>query len=69
MAEFDQHKVACKIRYYRHLKGISQGDFANDIGLTPQHFSKIECCKVMPSVPLLLKIAEKLGVDIVDLLY
>ena len=43
---------------------ITQQELAQALGVTPQHISLIEQGKSAPSLPLLPKLAEELGVSI-----
>ena len=52
-----------KIKFYRQLKKIGQTELAGKVGITSQYLSKIECGKQMPSLQVLLLIAEKLEID------
>lgn len=56
-------KIGAKIKYFRQIKGIDQTELANKVGISPQYLSKIECGKQMPSIQVLILIAEKLCVD------
>lgn len=63
-----EYKMACKIRYYRHIKGLNQGELAQALEIKQQHLSKIECGKIAPNILLLKKIADILEVTVDDLL-
>ena len=56
-------QIGAKIKYYRQLKDIDQTKLENMVGISPQYLSKIECGKQMPSIQVLLLIAEKLSID------
>ena len=56
-------KIGAKIKIYRQLKKIGQTELAGKVGITSQYLSKIECGKQMPSLQVLLLIAEKLEID------
>ena len=56
-------KIGAKIKFYRQLKKIGQTELAGKVGITSQYLSKIECGKQMPSLQVLLLIAEKLEID------
>lgn len=56
-------QIGAKIKYYRQLKDIDQTKLASMVGISPQYLSKIECGKQMPSIQVLLLIAEKLSID------
>lgn len=68
MAELVYRKMGAKIRYYRQLKGINQTDFAVQLSISSQYLSKIENGKRIPSLPVLLSIADELGVAVAELL-
>lgn len=68
MAELVYCKMGAKIRYYRQLKGINQTDFAIKVSISSQYLSKIENGKRIPSLPVLLSIAEALEVEVAELL-
>ena len=57
-----------RIRYYRKQMDMEQVDFAQEVGITPQYLSKIECGCAKPSLDLLFLIAKCLNVDIVELI-
>ena len=57
-----------KIIQRRKVLQITQQELANALGITPQHISAIEQNKWSPSLPLLPKLAEVLGVTIDHLL-
>ena len=61
-------QIGAKIKYYRQLKDIDQTKLANMVGISPQYLSKIECGKQMPSIQVLLLIAEKLSIDAAELI-
>ena len=51
-----------RIREKRHVLKITQQDLAKVLGITPQHISLIEQGKAAPSISLLPRLAEELGV-------
>jgi len=53
-----------RIRQRRQILKITQQELADALGMTPQHISAIEQDKGAPSLALLPKIAEQLGVTI-----
>lgn len=61
-------KLGNKIRYYRKNRDFEQVDFAQKIGITLQYLSKIECGYAKPSMDLLFRISECLGVDITEIM-
>ena len=48
----------------RQILGITQQELAESLGVTPQHISAIEQDKGAPSLGLLPKLGEELGVSI-----
>jgi len=48
----------------RQILGITQQELAESLGVTPQHISAIEQDKGAPSLALLPKLGEELGVSI-----
>ena len=60
-------RIGVKIKYYRTLKGENQTVFSDKLGVSYQYLSRIECGKQNPSLPLLVKIAGLLEVDLADL--
>jgi transcriptional regulator with XRE-family HTH domain len=53
-----------RIRQRRGNLDITQRDLAQSVGATPQHISVIEQGKRLPSIELLAKLAQELGVSI-----
>ena len=53
-----------RIKERRQVLKFTQQDLAQSLGTTPQHISAIEQEKWTPSIPLLAKLAEQLGVSI-----
>lgn len=53
-----------RIRKRRQILEITQQQLAQSLGMTPQHISAIEQDKGAPSLALLPKLAEALGVSI-----
>jgi len=53
-----------RIKQRRQALKITQQELAQSLGMTPQHISAIEQDKGAPSIALLLKLAEELGVSI-----
>ncbi len=52
------------IKKYRKLRGMTQEEFAGQIGVTPQAVSKWEAGNGMPDISLLVPIAQNLSVTI-----
>lgn len=59
--------VVENIRKIRLEKGVSQEDIANSLGFDPSNWNKIENGKQQLKVNQLAKIAETLGVEVIDL--
>ena len=53
-----------RIKERRQALKITQQELAQSLGMTPQHISAIEQGKWAPSLTLLPKLAEELGVSI-----
>ncbi len=56
--------IGQRIRQRRQILKITQQDLAKAIGMTPQHISLIEQDKAAPSLTVISKLAEQLGVSI-----
>lgn len=54
------------VRYLRQEMGISQKDFANQIGVTRQTISALENGRYNPSLLLAYKITKLLGCDSIE---
>ena len=57
-----------KIKSYREIRGLTQADLANMVGLTVQYICYIETGKKKPSLEMVAKIAKSLKTEIKDLL-
>ena len=53
-----------RIKEHRQTLGITQQDLANATQITIQHMSAIEQNKRHPSLSLLIRLAEKLGISL-----
>jgi transcriptional regulator with XRE-family HTH domain len=53
-----------RIRKRREDLGITQSDLSKSVGTTPQHISVIEMGRRSPSIELLAKMAQELGVSV-----
>ena len=63
MEKFDIKKIFGEnVRYYRRKLGFSQEEFAEKIGVSPNHVSVIETGKKFVTYSLLEKIVETLNV-------
>ena len=62
-------ELALTISYYRKLKGLTQADLAQNVGLSRTHISNIEAPQVKTSISLesLFDIADALDVPVKDL--
>lgn len=60
-------RLGNRISALREARGLTQDQLAASAGFTKGYFSKIENSKAMPPIGTLLKIANVLGVDLVDL--
>lgn len=58
-----------KLKSIRVLKGIKQGEFAKELGITPQHLCKIEKGEVEPRRDLMKKISTILGLTIQEIFF
>ncbi len=61
--------IAGNIRQYRAKNKISQEKLYDITGISQQHISNIENENANPSVLILIKIADALGVTLNDLVY
>lgn len=62
-------ELGLTISYYRKLKGLTQADLAQNVGLSRTHISNIEAPQVKTSISLesLFDIADALDVPVKDL--
>lgn len=62
-------ELGLTISYYRKLKGLTQADLAQNVGLSRTHISSIEAPQVKTSISLesLFDIADALDVPVKDL--
>lgn len=60
-------KTGDKIRVLRSLKGLSQENMADMVGLSRLAYGDIERGKVEPNPERLKQIAEKLGLNVEDI--
>ena len=58
--------LGSRIRLYRRMRGSTQEQLAEHLGITPQHLGQIERGKNAPSLDLLHKIAGTLSVPMVN---
>lgn len=64
MVNEEYKKMGAKIKYYRQLLGQSQSVLADRVGISAQYLSRIECGRQMPSMQVLILIAENLNVNL-----
>lgn len=60
--EADELDTAGRIRAAREALGLTQQELGREIGVTSQHISRIEGSRVAPSVDLVVKLAQALGI-------
>lgn len=53
-----------RIRLKREWLGMTQKDLAKALGVTPQYISVLEKDKRIPSLPLAVRLARQLGVNV-----
>lgn len=61
-------KLGYKIKYERVKRGVSQLDLALKTGLTTRSISRIECGTNDPKYSTLVRIAEALNIELIELL-
>ena len=61
-------KFGENLRKIRQIKRISQIDLAKNVGVDPTFISKLELGKRLPSLPILVRIADALNVTVDELL-
>jgi len=54
--------LATRVRAQRTALGLTQEELAGELGVTHQHISRIEAGQAVPSLDLLVGLAERLGV-------
>jgi XRE family transcriptional regulator, master regulator for biofilm formation len=57
-----------KIKKYRKLKKLTQEELGNLLGVTKSYVSKVESESTVPNLEMLSEIANKLEIDIGDLI-
>lgn len=65
----DYYKIGQKIRKYRKLKGLSQEELAEKIGISVTHMSHIETANTKLSLQVLVDISLAIDVRMDDLLF
>ena len=56
-----------KIRQQRICLGLSQGEFAKELGIQQEVLSRWELGKAKPSMKNIRKLADKFGIDVREL--
>lgn len=62
-----RHTLARRLRTHRMHQHMTASALAQTVGISKAMLSKIESAERMPSVPVLLSLAEGLGIDLADL--
>lgn len=60
--------IACRIKYYRHLRNYSQETLALQANLNPAYFGQVERGLKCPTIDTLYKISKALNVSLSELL-
>lgn len=60
-------QLANRIKRLRKQRGLTQEQLAEQVGVTAKYIQYLEAAKYRPSLKLLYKLADKLGVKIGDL--
>ena len=60
-------ETAARIKYYRHLKGLSQEEVALKAELNPAYFGQVERGLKCPTIDTLYKIALTMEISLADL--
>ena len=68
MEEKLRKNLAHNLKVERAKRELTQEDLAELAGISPKHLTKIENCKVTPSVYMVFKLAKVLGTTIDDLI-
>ena len=55
-------QIGRHVRKQRTALGLKQHELAAEVKVTPQHISKLELDQAAPSLEMLLKLSERLGV-------
>ena len=63
-----QAKLACNLKAIRLSKGVTQEEMALEAGIDRTYASQIERAIANPSLSVLVKLAQFLECDVVDLL-
>ena len=63
----DYIRIGLNILYYRRQKGLTQEQLAEKSNYSKNHIQRVETAKAVPSVEILLDIADVLGVPVAKL--
>lgn len=66
--KLDYKAIGQNVRRYRRMKGLTQAQLAEMIGVSDQHISHIECGRTSLSLYAFVNLALALSVDLNDLL-
>jgi transcriptional regulator with XRE-family HTH domain len=61
--------IGGRIRFYRRLKGCSQGELATRLGMAAPQLSRYERGRTQPGTRVLSRIARGLGVPVSDFFF
>lgn len=61
------HLGRSRLRYWRNLRGLTQADLANYLGVSQPYISGLENGKEIPSYELAANLAELLEIDMKEL--
>lgn len=56
--------IGARIAERRRLKGLTQVELADKMGIGPKYLSRIECGKENPTLNLLINLSEALKIDL-----
>lgn len=59
--------IGRRLRQLREAQGMTQTELAERVGVSQSHISDVELNQRMPSMRILVKLAESLGVGVGDL--
>ena len=66
MQDFETIKLGEKIKFFRKKVGLTQAQFAEKIGISEKHVSKIELGTYIPTLPNFIKMLELLNIGLDD---
>ncbi|HUW55869.1 MAG TPA: helix-turn-helix transcriptional regulator [Planctomycetota bacterium] len=61
--------VGSRIRFYRQLRTLTQGQLASRVRMAPSQLSRYETGQTQPSLGVLGRLARALGVSVSDFFY